>query len=108
MALGNRKESMDSILINNHKVRSTECLKLLGVCIDKNNLHFDEHVNSISKKSSQQVDVLKRLRNLIPTQTKLQLYKAAVLPYLTYCHLIWHFCHASDSRRLEHIQERAC
>ena len=46
--------------------------------------------NSISKKSSQQVDVLKRLRNLTPRQTKLQLYKAAVLPYLTYCHLIWH------------------
>ena len=107
MALANRKESMDSILINNHEVRSTECLKLLGVCVDKNNLRFDEHINSISKKSSQRVGVLKRLWNLIPTQTKLQLYKAAVLLYLTYCHLIWHFCHASDSRRLERFQERA-
>ena len=48
-----------------------------------------------------------RLRNLIPTQTKLQLYTAAALPYLTYCHLIWHFCRVSDSRRLERIQERA-
>ena len=108
MALRSRKESMDSILINNHEVRSTECLKLLGVCIDKNNLRFDEHINSISKKSSQWEGVLKRLRNLTPTQTKLQLYEAAVLPYLTYCHLMWHFSHASDCRRLEHIQERAC
>ena len=96
MALGSRKETMDSFLINNHEVRSTECLKLLGVCIDKNNLRFDEHINSISKNNSQRVGVLKR--NLIPTQTKLQLYKAAVLLYLTYCHLIWLFCHASDSR----------
>ena len=32
----------------------------------------------------QRVGVLTRLRNLIiPTQTKLELYKAAVLPYLT-------------------------
>ena len=93
-------------MIDNHDVRSTECLKLLGVCID-NNLRFDEHVSSISKKSAKRVGVLMRLRNLIPTQTKLQLYKAAVLPYLTYCHLIWHFCRASDSRRLERIQERA-
>ena len=85
-------------LVATQQVRSTECLKLLGVCIDKNNLRFDEHINSISKKSSQQVDVLKRLRNLTPRQTKLQLYKAAVLPYLTYCHLIWHFYHSSDSR----------
>ena len=89
MVLGSRKESMDSILIKNHEVRSTECLKLLRVCIDENNLCFDEHINSISKKSSQWEGVLKRLRNLTPTQTKLQLYEAAVLPYLTYCHLIW-------------------
>ena len=72
-----------------------------------NCLKFSQHISSISKKSAQRVGVLMRLRNLIPTQTKLQLYKAAVLPYLTYCHLIWHFCRASDSRRLERIQERA-
>ena len=97
MALGCGRKSMDSIMIDNHEVRSTECLKLLGVCID-NNLRFDEHISSISKKSAQRVGVLMRLRNLIPTQTKLLLCKAAVLPYLTYCHLIWHFCRASDSR----------
>ena len=68
MAPGSRKESMDSILIDNHEVRSTECLKLLGVCIDSN-FCSDEHISSISKKSSQRVSVLMRLRNLIPTQT---------------------------------------
>ena len=48
-----------------------------------------------------------RLRNLLPTGTKLQLFKAAILPYLTYCHLLWNFCRASDSRKLERVQERA-
>ena len=66
MALGSRKESMDSFLIDNHEVRSTECLKLLGVCID-NNLCFEEHISSISKKSARRVGVLMRLRNPIPT-----------------------------------------
>ena len=47
-----------------------------------------------------------RLRNLIPTGTKLQLFKAAIPPYLTYSHLVWHFCCARDSRKLERIQER--
>ena len=41
-----------------------------------------------------------RLKNLIPTEAKLQLYKAAILPRLTYCHLTWHFCKASDRRNL--------
>ena len=47
-----------------------------------------------------------RLRNLIPNEAKLHLYKAAILPHLTYCHLVWHFCRASDTRRLERVQER--
>ena len=47
-----------------------------------------------------------RLKNLVPTVAKLHLLKAAILPYLTCCHLTWHFCQASDKRKLEHIQER--
>ena len=38
---------------------------------------------------------------------KLQLYKSAILPHLIYCHTVWHFCRASDKRKLERIQERA-
>ena len=41
-----------------------------------------------------------RLRNLIPTE------KSAVLPHLTYCGTVWHFCKASDNHRLERVQER--
>jgi hypothetical protein len=47
-----------------------------------------------------------RLRNLIPTSAKLVLFKGAILPYLTYCQLVWHFCKASDSRNIERLQER--
>ena len=36
MALSCGRESMDSIMIDNHEVKSTECLKLLRVCIDYN------------------------------------------------------------------------
>ena len=50
--------------------------------------------------------VLARLRNLITTEAKLLLYKTAIMPYLTYCHLTWHFCKASDTRKVERIQER--
>ena len=47
-----------------------------------------------------------RLRNLIPKNAKLVIFEAAILPYLTYCHLVWHFCKASDSRKIERLQER--
>ena len=50
-----------------------------------------------------------RLPNLIPCHAKLSLYKSSILPHLTYCHLVRHFCfcNASDRRKLERIQERA-
>ena len=48
----------------------------------------------------------KTCKNLIPTKAKLQLCKAAILPHLIFCNLVWHFCRASDTRRLERIQEK--
>ena len=84
---------------------SMENLKLLGLTIDCG-LNFDVHISNVCKKASQRIGVIMRLRNLIPTEAKLHLYKAAILFHLTYCHLVWHFCRASDTRRLERVQER--
>ena len=50
-------------------------------------LNFKYHINNVSKKASQRIGVLMRLKNLIPTEAKLQLYKVAILPHLTNCHL---------------------
>ena len=48
--------------------------------------------------------MLIRIRNLIPTNAKLQPF---FFPYLTYCHLVWHFFFkSSDSRRVERVQEK--
>ena len=51
--------------------------------------------------------VIMRLRNLIPEKVKLQLYRTAILPHLTYCSIVWHFLKASDTRKLERIQDKA-
>ena len=45
--------------------------------------------------------------NLIPCQAKLKLYKTAIMPHLTYCHLVWNSCRSSDRRKIERVQERA-
>ena len=51
--------------------------------------------------------MLMRLRNIIPYSVKPQLYKSAILPHLTYCDIVWHFCKTADRRKLQRIQERA-
>ena len=82
----NRTESNISLHLQGNIIESSECLKLLGVTIDEQ-LNFNTHINEICKKKSQKVDVMLRLKKLIPTDAKLTLYKSAISPFLTYCYL---------------------
>ena len=50
--------------------------------------------------------MLARLRNLISSKTKLQLYLTAIFPHLTYCQTVWHFCKQSERKKLGRLQER--
>ena len=94
-----------SIIVNGKDIMASDNLELLGVIIDCG-LNFNLHITNVCKKAGQRIGVIMRLPNLIPTEAKLHLFKAAILPHLTYCHLVWHFCRASDTRRLERVQER--
>lgn len=94
--------------VNGTDIKAYDSITLLGVDID-NALNFSGHISNICKKSSQRVGVINRLRNLIPPgqNAKLQLFKGAILPHLTYCSTVWNFCRTSDSRKLERVQQRA-
>ena len=50
-----------------------------------------------------------RLRNFIPEKVKLQLYRTAILLHLTFMYfsVVWNFIKASDTRKIERIQEKA-
>ena len=98
------RNEQTSITVKSEIITESENLQLLGVTIDRR-LNFNEHINSVCMEASQRISVLmRRLRNLIPTMA--QLHKSAILPHFTYCRLVWHFCRASDTRRLERLQKR--
>ena len=86
-------------------IRQAQEIKLMGVILDVN-LQFSEHIKQICTKTSRRIGELCRLRNLIPTTAKLTIYKIAVMPHFSFCSLVWHFCKASDRRKLESINER--
>ena len=97
MVLGAESEAYNiNLPIDGVDIEQLKSIKLFGVFLDSE-LNFSEHISYVCKKASQQIGILRRLRKLIPTHAKLQLYKAAILPHLTYCSTIWHFCGASDS-----------
>ena len=94
------------IVINDTVIEQKSEITLLGVTLD-DQLSFSKHVSNVCRKASCQTGVLLRLRNLIPTSAKLHIVKFAILPHLTYCQTVRHFCRSSDARKLERIQERA-
>ena len=107
MVLGNTCETSSAIEIDNVTIKreSSKRVQLLGVTLDER-LNFSGHISQICAKTTRRINVISRLRKLIPLQAKLQIYKSAVLPYLNYCSLVWHFCKAGDRDKLERINER--
>jgi len=73
--------------IDGYTIKSTPDLKLLAVTLD-DKLKFSKHVSDICKQASKKVSVFVRLRKMIPTDAKLQLYKAAILSNLMSCHSV--------------------
>lgn len=75
----NRTENNTPLHFQGNTIKSSDCLKLLGVTIDEQ-LNFNTHINEICRKASQRVGVMLKLKKLIPTNAKLTLYKSAILP----------------------------
>ena len=101
--------SLDDKLLSGYmwrKVEETQTIKILGANLD-NDLNYRDHIRGMCKKVGGMIGILRRLKNLTPVNARLLLYKSAIMSHLTYCHLVWYFCMASYSRKLERLQERA-
>ena len=108
LSLGPRHKKKEMNLnMKNVSIKSSSGIDLLGVAID-DELNFTRHIkNDDCTKGAKKVGVLMRFRNLIPTAAKLRIFKAFILPRVTYCHIVWHHCRSSDERKIERLQERA-
>ena len=92
--------------IDSNQVTSEKFVKLLGINID-NKLSFDEHVSSLCKKASNQLDAISRLHRYLGFKEKEVLINSFVYANFIYCPLIWHFCSAKFVRKIKQIQTRA-
>ena len=58
-------------------------VKYLGILIDKN-LLWKIHIDNVATKLSKTVGLITKLRHLVPQHTLLNIYRALILPYLSY------------------------
>ena len=90
----------------NNDIENHSQMKLQGVTIDEH-LNFSRQIGEVCKNASRKVGVLMRLRNMLTTSAKRKIFISFILPQITYCHTVWLYCRASDSRKMERVQERA-
>ena len=82
-------------------------VKLLGILFDEK-LSFNDHVKCITKRATAKLYVVFRLRrNGFSIRELTLLYKALVLPTLTYCCSVWGRTSDENLRKIDRIQSKA-
>ena len=95
----------DVALISGIDRRSS--LKILGILFDEK-LSFDDHVKCITKRATANFYIVFRLRRIGFSIRELTLlYKALVLPTLTYCCSVWGGTSDEDFRKTDRVQSKA-
>src|SRR6218665_1633999 len=78
-----------SLYINNSLLSQISSTKFLGVVIDQH-LTWKDHISLMTNKISKNIDVIARIRHLLPTTILISLYYTLIFPYLiSYCNIVW-------------------
>ena len=72
------------------KIR-VESKKILGVVIDQS-LGWNDHIDSVCKKG---LGVLRRIRDVVPSDSLIKVFNATIQPHFDYCSSVWDNCSKS-------------
>ena len=82
-------------------------VKLLDILFDKK-LSFNDHVKCITKRATAKLYVVFRLRRIgFSIRELILLYRARVLPTLTYCCSVWGGTSDENLRKIDRVQSKA-
>ncbi len=95
-----------SIHINNEPLHKVTISKYLGMFIDSN-LKWDDHINNMIPKCSAKIGILRSLKNIVPTDTLIQIYNAIVQPHLDYEDAVYDSASQTSKNILHKLQTRA-
>ena len=77
----------------------------LGVDLDES-LSRDSHLHNIVKKVSAGLGDIMRVRNLLPRETLIMIYKALIQPCFDYCSSVWDSLGVCQSERFQKLEFR--
>ena len=84
--------------LKDNVIKCEDEVKLLGVTLDYQ-LKFNTHIVNICKKSSRQLNVLKRVGKYLNKLGRLTIYHSFILSNFNYCPVTWHFCSEANTKK---------
>ena len=102
-----RKTTPFMITISNKiKIRRVKLVKYLGLWVD-DNLTWEIQIYHIYSKMACSIGIIKQIRNFMPKESLLTLYRTLVEPYLRYCNIVWGQCNETLKDKLQTLQYKA-
>ena len=95
------KIEIDGKTLNQYK-----SVKYLGILIDCH-LNWKEHIQQLSKKISRGIGVLCKIRHYVNVKILVQLYHAIILPFFSYCCIVWGNTYDHNIKPLQRMQKKA-
>ena len=84
----NKQDPHFKIVIDDKHIEKVEVTKFVGILID-NNLSWKAHTNHITNIVSKYNGIIKKVRPSLNKDSLHTLYNTLVLPYLSYCTIVW-------------------
>ena len=103
-----KKRPRENLLIKNHEIQFTDCIKYLGILLDQK-LLWRRHISQTKTKASARISLIFPLLKspVLSLKRKVTLYKALILPILTYASPAWCYIPKSVFQPLQTMQNKA-
>ena len=101
------KMSDIEVELQDNKVMRESHTKYLGVILDEK-LTFEKHIDYTQRKVIPRLKLLGNLRNIVPIQTALTIYKTMITPLFDYCDVMLGGLSQKCQYKLQKLQNSAC
>ena len=88
------------------KIRSKECLKILGMQVDSH-LTWSQHVSQVKSRTTNAIRNIARTNSILPMSSRILLTNALVVPHYNYGDILYDGCTADARDALERNQSYA-
>ena len=93
------------ITMNDTPIAVQSAFKYLGVNIS-NKLSWDKHISQVCKRLGYSIQILRKLKGVVPLDDLITVYKTLVQPHIDYCITIWGYAPACQVQRVQRLQNK--